>query len=186
VKASDLEEPPMFKVGQLIRLYGMYVSPIKAIEVHYNDSLQSYEPIVITEGRGDPLIRSLDVIEVFEGESGLDKSAAGYSKKDIESFTPIERAAWEMLQQYEPRGIFELNDNIWNTYDEYTVLELMCNFAESTLPVNQELLEALKAVVDKLDISGNMSVAAKEYYSEVVLKAKAIIQKAEEKLNNQK
>jgi hypothetical protein len=41
-----------------------------------------------------------------------------------------------------------------------------------------ELLEALKSVVEKLDISGNMSIAAKEYYGEVIAKATAAIAKA--------
>lgn len=50
-------------VGTPIRLYGKETT-VTGFEFHFNESLEKWETIILTTGRGDPLERSLDVIEI--------------------------------------------------------------------------------------------------------------------------
>ena len=60
---------PKLEKGDKIKLYGKETI-VKGFDVHWNNDLNppQYEIILLTTGRGDPFYRSLDKIELTEGE----------------------------------------------------------------------------------------------------------------------
>lgn len=72
-------------------------------------------------------------------EQDATQEEVGYTENEIEAFTPIEKEAFKIIQGYEPRGSFAIDGRLWPTYDIYTVLEMLCNFKESSPPAGNVL-----------------------------------------------
>lgn len=64
IKATEIKDELNIKPGQKIKLYGEETI-VEGFYPSYNDALERWETIILTEGRGDPFERSLDVIEVL-------------------------------------------------------------------------------------------------------------------------
>jgi hypothetical protein len=64
IKATDIKEELNIKPGHKIKLYGKETT-VEGFYPTYNDALERWETIMLTDGRGDPFERSLDVIEVL-------------------------------------------------------------------------------------------------------------------------
>lgn len=76
-------------VGDTIKIYGQETK-VLGFYAAFNEGLMKWETIILTEGRGDPFERSLDVIEVLTpSESSFKKTNRNYQSpapsKDVEA-----------------------------------------------------------------------------------------------------
>lgn len=79
VKALEVTDDCHIKTGHKIKLYGKETT-VMGFYASYNEGLEKWETIILTEGRGDPFERSLADIEVLEDQPD-EAPAADWAKE---------------------------------------------------------------------------------------------------------
>jgi hypothetical protein len=105
IKATEVKEELNIKPGHTIKLYGKE-TVVEGFYPAYNDALERWETIILTEGRGDPFERSLDVIEVLhdqppaEAERGKEDDVIGFAEWAAEiAYFDEEYRLWNFLEE---------------------------------------------------------------------------------------
>lgn len=144
-KQQATEDRPDIEVGTHIKLYGKETT-VKGFYYSYNEGLGKYETIILTEGRGDPLERSMDVIEIL---SEPEAHEAQQPPTDAVAF-------YEWITEsglYHRGGRWFKEDNKGNIIEEAdSIVDLYKLFNPSGAspqpsPTN---IEAIKAAIEKI------------------------------------